>query len=106
MEHHEEDTQNCLAIEDNREALDCLKRVVTEYSGSDVCRPKLVLLVKKGCVPCAEETALRQADIDKGIVQKISIDTPEGLAIAAKNDITLIPSLVLLDCNDNIIEPD
>ena len=105
MEKHERDTQDCLAIEENREALNCLKRIVAEYSGSNVCRPKLVLLVQDGCVPCKEETALHADDIAMGIVKKINVASVEGLAIAKKNNIDAIPSLILLDCHDNIIEP-
>ena len=105
MKPHEKDTQDCLAIEKNKAALDCLKKVVAQYSGSDVCRPKLVLLVQDGCVPCQEETILHAEDIAKGIVEKIPFDSPQGAAIIKKNDIKNIPSLLLLDCNDNIIEP-
>lgn len=105
MKPHEKDTQNCLAIEENKAALDCLKRVVAQYSGSDVCRPKLVLLVEDNCVPCEGEVALHKEDIAMGIIQKIPFDSPEGMAIAKKNDITLFPSLLLLDCNNNLIYP-
>lgn len=105
MKSHERDTQDCLAIEEDKTALNCLKKVVTQYSGSDVCRPKLVLLVQNGCIPCKKESALHADDIARGIVQKINVDSPEGLAIAKKNGIELIPSLILLDCHDNIIEP-
>ena len=105
MESHEKATQDCLAIEEDRAALACLKRVVAEYSGSDICRPKLVLLVQDGCVPCKEEATLHAADIAKGIVEKINISSPEGLAIAKQNDIDFIPSLILLDCHNNLIEP-
>lgn len=105
MKQHEKDTQDCLTIEEDKSALACLKKVVEQYSGSDVCRPKLVLLVQEGCVPCKEEAALHTDDIARGIVQKISVNSPEGLAIAKKNDIELIPSLILLDCHDNLINP-
>jgi hypothetical protein len=105
MEKHEKDTQDCLAIEDDNSALHCLKKVVEEYSGSAVCRPKLVLLVQDGCIPCKEETALHADDIAKGIIQKINFNSPEGRAIAVKNDIEMIPSLILLDCHDNLIMP-
>ena len=105
MKPHERDTQDCLAIEDNNSALACLKKIVAQYSGSDICRPKLVLLVQAGCVPCKEEAALHADDIAKGIIQKISVESPEGLAIAKNNDISLIPSLILLDCHDNLINP-
>lgn len=106
MKPHEQDTQDCLAIEENKTALNCLKKVVTQYSGSNVCRPKLVLLVQDGCIPCKEESALHADDIARGIIQKINVSSPEGLAIAKRNDISLIPSLILLDCHDNIIEPE
>ena len=105
MEPHERDTQDCLTIEEDKTALNCLKKVVTQYSGSNICRPKLVLLVQDGCISCKEESVLHADDIAKGIIQKINVDSPKGLAIAKKNDIDLIPSLVLLDCHDNLIEP-
>lgn len=105
MKPHEKDTQDCLAIEKDGTALDCLKKVVAQYAGSDICRPKLVLLVQEGCIPCKEEQALHADDIAKGIIQKIDFDSPEGLAIAQKNDIEFIPSLILLDCHNNLINP-
>ena len=105
MKPHEKDTQDCLAIEENQAALACLKKVVAQYSSSDVCRPKLVLLVQDGCIPCKEETSLHADDIARGIIQKINISSPEGLAIAKRNDIKFIPSLILLDCQDNLILP-
>ena len=105
MQTHEKDTQDCLAIEDDKTALNCLKKIVAQYSGSDVCRPKLVLLIQDGCIPCKEEIALHKNDIAKGIVEKIDIDSPRGRAIAQENDIYAIPSLLLLDCQDNLIMP-
>jgi len=105
MKQHEKDTQDCLAIEEDKTALACLKKVVTQYSNSDICRPKLVLLVQDGCIPCKEESTLHADDIARGIIRKINLESPEGLAIAKKNDISLIPSLILLDCHNNIIEP-
>ena len=105
MKPHEKDTQDCLVIEEDKSALACLKRVVAQYSESDVCRPKLVLLVQKNCIPCKGETALHAHDIALGIIQKIPLDSPEGIEIAKKNDISNIPSLILLDCNNKLIFP-
>lgn len=105
METHKQDTQDCLAITNDKKALTCLKKVVAKYSSSDICRPKLVLLVHEGCVPCKEETTLHADDIASGIIQKVSINSPEGLTIARKNDIKLTPSLILLDCHNNLINP-
>lgn len=105
MEQHEKDTQDCLAIPNDKTALNCLKKVVSEYSNSNVCRPKLVLLTAEWCDPCKGEEALHADDIAKGIIQEITFDSPEGLEIAKKNDIAHIPSLVLLDCHNNLIMP-
>ncbi len=105
MKPHEKDTQDCLAIEEDTTALACLKKVVAQYSDSDICRPKLVLLTSKGCLPCKGEATLHADDIANGIVQQIDFTSPEGMAIAKKNDIEFIPALVLLDCHDNLIMP-
>ena len=106
MKPHEKDTQDCLAIEDDKAALNCLKKVVAQYSDSNICKPKLVLLVQDGCIPCKEETTLHADDIARGIVEKVNIDSPRGMAIAKKNGIEFIPSVLLLDCQDTLIEPD
>jgi len=105
MKAHERDTQDCLAIEEDGAALNCLKKVVGQYAQSDVCRPKLVLLVQDGCIPCKEESARFADDIARGIIQKINVKSPEGAAIVEKNGLDFIPSLILLDCHDNIIDP-
>lgn len=93
----------CYAIENNQKALDCLKDMVKSSSGG--CRPKLVLLTQKYCIPCQEEKALHNADIASGVIQEVSIDSPEGLEIIAKNGIDNIPSLLFLDCNNNLLNP-
>ena len=78
-------TDECYALDSNTAALDCMKALVQNDQSS--CVPKLVLFTQEGCVPCEEEKALRQGDINKGIIREVSIDTREGLAIAAKNEI-------------------
>ena len=92
-------------MEENKGALACLKKVVKQYAGDDTCRPKLVLLVQEGCIPCKEEAALHKDDIAMGIVEKIDVDSPRGMAIALDNDIYSIPSLLLLDCRNKLILP-
>ncbi|MCK5235872.1 MAG: hypothetical protein KAR06_02710 [Deltaproteobacteria bacterium] len=104
---HESDARKCLAIGNNKKAFACLKKVVAQAAEKeDPHSPKLVLLVSEGCTPCEEEAALHKEDIDKGIIQKIDFTSEEGLEIAEKNDIELTPSLVLLDCDNKLIEPD
>lgn len=93
----------CYAIENDLEALECMKELVRNATGS--CRPKLVLFTQPNCIPCKEEKATHKAAIAEGIIQEVSITSPEGLAIAAKNEIDFVPALVLLDCQDNLIYP-
>ena len=102
---HEKETQDCLAIVDNPSALACLKKVVSRYSTADICKPRLVLLVGDNCGPCEKEIKLHEADIASGIIQKIRANSPEGRAITIKNKLPFTPSLVLLDCHNNLIMP-
>lgn len=99
-----EEVQRCYSVEDDDEALACLKKVVKEDSGS--CKPKLVLLTQDSCSPCKEERELHAEDIAAGIIKEVSVDSPEGMIIAMKNEIDIFPSLILVDCNDAIINPD
>ena len=93
---------DCYAIEDNSKALACLRKVVQEKTE---CRLRLVLFTETKCLPCKEERTRHAEDIGQGIIEEISIDSPIGAAIAQKNGIDFIPSLVVLDCHDNIIDP-
>lgn len=93
---------DCYAIQDNSEALACLKKVVQEKTE---CRPRLVLFTQTKCRSCKQERTRHAEDIAQGIIEEISIDSLEGATIAQKNDIDFIPSLVVLDCHDKIIEP-
>ena len=95
------DPQVCLGIEDNKEALDCLKKVVASSSGP--CRPQLVLLVAKDCEYCAEQEVIHKSDIDAGLIKKLDVASREGIDVIEKNDLEYIPALILLDCNGKII---
>lgn len=103
MSEQQQKIDDCYAIENDKDALACLKELVSSAEGN--CRPKLVLLTQEGCLPCSEEKAFRQKDIDKGIIQELSIDTQEGFDVAAKNEIEDFPALVLLDCDGKLIYP-
>lgn len=93
----------CYTIEDNQQALDCLKEATKEESP---CKSRLVLFTKKGCSGCKEERKANKADIEAGRIEEISLNSKEGRAIADKNGLVFVPALVVLDCHDNIIEPD
>ena len=93
---------NCYEIEDNQQALACLKE---ETQKPTACRARLVLFTEGNCSSCKTERKKYQDDISSGSIEEISIDSPEGIKIADKNGITFVPALVVLDCHDNIIEP-
>lgn len=93
----------CYAIEDNKEALECVKECVRTDEGN--CHSKLVLLTHDSCTPCEKEKDIHRKAINEGIIQLIDIDTPEGMEISKKNDIDFVPILVLLDCKNKIIYP-
>jgi len=93
----------CYAIDEDDQALACLKNLVRTATGD--CRPRLVLLTQDNCIPCRDERAFRRTDIDSGIIQEINIKSTEGLAITKKNDIVQIPALLFLDCKNNLIYP-
>lgn len=94
---------DCFAIENNKRALACLKELVKTAEGT--CHPKLVLFTQENCTPCKRERTRHREDIANGIIQEISIETPEGLEIAHRNKIEFFPTLVLLDCKNNLIYP-
>ena len=92
----------CYAIEDNNKALVCLKEVVSTAKGA--CRPKLVLLTQEGCLPCKKEKTRHRTALADGTIVNMSIDTPAGIKVALDNEIRHVPALVLVDCNNKVIE--
>jgi len=92
----------CYSKEDNKEALDCLRELVQQPSP---CRLRLVLFTQENCQSCKSEAKRYSDDIKAGIIEEVSLDSPEGTRIAMKNGIDFVPSLVVLDCHDNLIEP-
>jgi len=92
----------CYSLEDNQAALDCLKKVTQEPGP---CQSRLVLFTQTNCQGCKSESSRYRKDIADGIIHEISLDSPEGTAIAKRNGIDFVPALVVLDCHDNIIEP-
>ena len=94
----------CYAIVENSLALDCMKELVRDAT-KDKCPPKLVLLTQDNCAPCEEEEALHEEAIKEGIIQKVSVDTDEGMAIAVKNEIDIFPVLILTDCKNKMLYP-
>ena len=98
--------QGCLAIEDNMKSLGCLKKAVRKFSQAEgVCRPRIVLLTQDLCDSCKEEKSSLRKSIDAGEIVEVSLEMPEGRDIARRNGIDFVPAVLLLDCNNNLIDP-
>lgn len=93
--------QKCMEIENTQEALSCVKTMIA--NSNDTCRPKLVLLVSDGCEYCREEEENHKADIAAGIIKRVDIASREGIEMVEKNDLDVVPALILLDCHDKVI---
>ena len=99
-----EKIKECYKIEDDPQALSCVKNVIKQTRSEPGCKPRMILLVQEGCTGCAEEKEHYKEDIKNGIVSMIDIRTDEGKEIAKKNDIFAVPALLILDCENKAIE--
>ena len=95
--------QACLMMDDPQ-ALSCLEDLIKNWPAEGECKPSLVLLGQGNCVPCNEEYDLHAEAIAAGIIEVVDIYSERGADIAKRNDIEATPALLLLDCNDTIIE--
>lgn len=91
----------CYEIEDPDQGFQCVKQEIQK--NNDSCKPRLVMLVQPGCGGCDEQKARYKNDIDNGIITLVDVATTEGAAIAKKNDISAVPALIVLDCQDNMV---
>lgn len=93
--------QDCM---DDPDALSCaLETIESIPDDLAALRPRLVLLTQDGCEPCQAGRTKYEELIAQGKVKEMDANTPEAQAIMAKNNLEGTPSLVLLDCHDNLI---
>jgi hypothetical protein len=97
----DEQVKECFKIEDDPEAMACIKQAVRVADGP--CKPRIVLLVKEGCSGCAEEKQHYSQEISDGTIKLLDIETKEGFEVAKRNQILGVPALLILDCRDNAI---
>ena len=97
--------QACLGKTDDGEALSCLEETVSALLLVEgICRPQLVLLTQANCDPCDEERAVRKDSIARGVIKEVDINSPRGRQISVKTGVNWTPSLLPLNCHDNLIE--
>lgn len=95
----------CFAFDDNDQAFKCLQDVIVKAQQKQGdCNPKFVLLTQENCSYCTEEKTARQTEINTGLVEVVNIHSQRGTEIAKRNGIDFVPALLLVDCQDNIIE--
>ena len=96
--------EDCYKIEDDNQALSCIKGVIREVDAGETCKPRIVLLVQENCGGCAEEKAKYKNDIDSGVIQLVDIYSDDGRDIAKRNNIEAVPAVLILDCKNTLIE--
>ena len=98
-----EEFQACYGIEgDPESAIECAKKIIAREKGAS-CKPRLVLLTQEDCDVCASEKALRQKDIDAGLIHEINVMSKEGKEIVEKNDLDGVPAMLVVDCHNRMI---
>lgn len=100
-----EKVKNCLKIANNDKAMNCILDAIGNQA-KETCPARFVLLYSQNCPPCETEEARLRESIEKGMIRKVSIESPEGIAIAAKNEIGWTPALLILDCHNSLILED
>lgn len=98
--------QACLLIENDKEALLCLEALIQNWPIDQACKPSLVLLGQGNCIPCNEEYDIHAEAIAAGIIEIVDIQSERGARIAERNGIEDVPAVLLLDCEDTVIEQD
>lgn len=96
--------KQCYNLDDDSAALSCIKEEIK--NNRDSCQPKIVLLVSDNCEVCAAEKSIHQRDIEAGLIRLVNIKTREGTEIALRNKIDIVPAILVLDCENSLIESD
>ena len=68
-----------------------------------LCKPKVVLLTQPACLHCKDFKILYREYLAEGSIVELDIRQGEGGAIAELNNIDGTPSLLVLDCENNLI---
>jgi len=97
--------QDCFKIEDDDKAFACLVQTVARPKVPGVCAPQIVLLTQEGCEVCKEEKEAHRDEMSKGLIKEIDLQSQRGQQIAQANGIDWTPALLILDCNDHVIQP-
>ena len=100
-----EQIKSCLKISNNDKAMTCILDAISNQA-KETCPARFVFLYSQNCPPCKAEEARLKKSIDNGMIRKVSIESPEGMAIAAKNEVDWTPALLILDCNNSLILED
>ncbi len=95
--------KQCYIHEEDHVAMKCIQDAVAE-SKEESCVPKIVLLVQEGCGGCQQEKQRYAADIEAGKIRVVDITTPEGIDIAGRNQVEMVPAVLILDCENRAID--
>ncbi len=93
--------QECLESDDG---LECLVAAFNKMPKSEgLCKPRLVMLTDPDCLHCDAMRIHHAGLLSTGIAEEVLAETWRGSAISQQEGVFGVPSLLLLDCNDQLI---
>lgn len=88
------------------EGLECLVDAFNEIDfleAKDLCKPRLVMLTDPECTNCEDMKFIHNELMSRGTIQEVIVDSDAGQDIGEKTGIFGTPSLLLVDCNNDLI---
>jgi thioredoxin-related protein len=93
--------QECL---ESDEGLDCLVDAFEKMpTGEGLCKPQLVMLTSPDCPHCEDMKAHHSTLLSTGVAEEVLAESWRGSAISQQEGVFGTPSLLLLDCKDQLI---
>ena len=93
--------QECLESDDG---LECLVSAFNDMpTGKNLCKPRLVMLTDPDCPHCEDMKTVHGGLLSTGVAEEVLAVSKRGSAISQLDGVYGVPSLLLLDCNDQLI---
>ena len=95
----DEMVQSCA---EDPDALSCAIETLEGIPDS-LCKPTLYLFTQEDCGVCEEDREKYGELLQQGTVKELDAGSPEGSKIMNDNNLALIPTLALIDCEGKVI---
>ena len=96
--------QECLEADDGLECLvTAFEKIKVMPKEAGLCKPRLVMLTDPDCPNCEDLKTMHSGLLSTGIAKEVLAESNRGKAISGLNGVYGVPSLLLLDCDDQLI---